>query len=447
MTQLTPTGLLVLVLAAPSVHASPQDDDTLDQEELEAITEEIRLEIEGIRDQEFRRPVEVAVADEKTLLEYMRARMAKETTPEELAADQTVAKLLGQIPAEMDLLAEFEALIESQVGGFYDPDEEAFYVMERFGGDMARIILAHELTHALDDQLYDLDGVLDELSENGDAGFAFLAVVEGSGLAVMNAWIMRHLAELDLQDLLEAGSMGAEAMEDAPPLLWKPLIAPYVRGVAFLNRTSNVLMGSQAMPKLDDFEAAFAAPPLSSEQILHPEKYWNPDQRDDPVRVSFKLESIAGGWEVLREDTLGELGWGLVVEPPEKRVGLKGQLAPLLAKYTFDASEGWGGDRFVLLGRGDARVLHCETTWDTEADAEEFRAALEVLRAHLEASAAATAAHLGLEGSGVLLLAGAAGQDVALRVWMGVSAAVAGSALAGIEARIASRVPDHREPR
>ena len=176
-------------------------------------------------------------------------------------------------------------------------------------------------------------------------------------------------------------------------------------------------------------------------------KYWNPDQRDDPVRVSFKLESIAGGWEVLREDTLGELGWGLVVEPPEKRVGLKGQLAPLLAKYTFDASEGWGGDRFVLLGRGDARVLHCETTWDTVADAVEFRAELGVLRAHLEAAAAATAAHRGLEGSGVLILAGEAGRDVVLRVWMGASADAASSALEGVETRIASRVPDDPKPR
>jgi len=409
--------LLLLCATAPFVLGGQEDDDGIDQDELEAMTDEIRLEVEDLRDAKFARPVAVAVTDREHFLEYARARMAKSTTPEELAADETVAKLLGLIPADMDLVAAFEELLQAQVGGFYDPEEEAFYLMSRFGGGLARVILAHELTHALDDQLYDLDGTLEGLEGNADAEFAYHAVVEGSGTAVMNAWTLDHLGEIDLKEMLEFDEMSSKGMEGTPPFLWKPLLGSYVRGNAFLNRSDkNVVVGAK-MPKLGDFHAAFTAPPSSSEQILHPEKYWDPEQRDDPIPVGFDLESLPAGWEILGEDTHGEIGLGLVVEPPEDRGWKKGPLGPMTMKFTFDSTEGWGGDRYLLLGRGAARVVFCATAWDTAADAEEFLAAIQELIPHLERAATALDGEAGRGGAWART--GTGEREVVLCAWTG----------------------------
>ena len=171
----------------------------------------------------------------------------------------------------------------------------------------------------------------------------------------MNRWTIEHLSQLDPAELLASGSMGMEALEEAPPCLWKPLLAVYLRGAAFLNRTDSVMKGSTGMPALEDFHAAFVDPPRSSEQILHPEKYWNEAERDDPVQV--RLEGVPEGWTVQVQNTLGELGLAFVTEPLEKRKGLKGQWGAMSAKFTNEAAAGWGGDRFVVLTRGEDRAV------------------------------------------------------------------------------------------
>jgi len=408
--------LSVLLALACSL---PQDDDLVTQEELEQMTAEIQSEVAELRKQEFKRPVAVAVASKAELVEYMTRRMERDSTPAEIAAEETIAKLLGMIPPEMDYLETQVDLLKDQVGGFYDPDTEGFYLMESFGGDLAKVILAHELTHALDDQLYDIDGTLAGMQDNGDAQLAYHAVVEGSGTGVMNAWTLRNMFKLDAKELAAAGEMGADQLEQAPPYLWKPMIGVYMKGAAFLNRTPSIMLGQVNFPELEDFETAFTEPPLSTEQILHPEKYWDKDQRDDPIAMVFEAASaLPTGWEKLTEDTFGELGWGLAVEPLEKRKGMEGQLAILTTQFTYEASEGWGGDRYALLGNGDARVLVCETVWDTPDDAQEFYAALhDELGDHLLQAVIATSRARGLEGAGRTITRGPRG--VVYLAWIG----------------------------
>jgi len=428
--------VLPLLLALLSAPALPQDevvsqqplgqDEIVSQETLEAWTAEILVEIEELREAKFPRPVSVSVADGKKFMEYMQERMDKSTTPERLAAEETTAKLLGLLPADMDYLATMNEFLESQVGGFYDPETEGFFLMEQFGGVLARTILAHELTHALDDQLYDIDGTLEEISEsrqNSDAELAYQAVVEGSGTAIMNAWTMGKVRskELSLADMSSAGDLGMEELSKAEPYMWKPLLGVYLRGAAFLNRTTSVMEGQIKTPSMKDIDVAFRTPPASSEQILHPEKYWDSDQRDDPVLVSFDTSSLPAGWDILHEDTLGEFLIGLLVEPLDDRGGMQGQMAMLGTKYTYPASEGWGGDRYVLLANGDARALLVETVWDSADDADEFQAEIGKLKPYLDTAVAGTATARGLEGGGFAV--GRVGdRRVWLRSWIGVDA-------------------------
>jgi hypothetical protein len=362
-----------LPIVRPNQDAPAAAAKTWTQEGLERVSGEIQADIETLRGMKFTRPVKVKVTDKKGFLDYARKREEKTETPERLARDETIAKMLGLIPADMDLRAATEKLLESQVGGFYDPGSDTFYLMDSFGGDLARIILAHELTHALDDQSYGLDTTLEKLHEQTDAEFAFRAVVEGSGTAAMNQWTVQHLKNLDTKALLESQDIDMKGLEDAPPFIWKPLIATYMRGEGFLVRVPGMNIAMKAA-KTEDIRQAFEHPPCSSEQILHPEKYWDSAKLDPPRKVEFDVSKLPEGWKVLGEDTLGELYLALVTSPPQKRKGLdvKNPLALLNTDYTNKAAEGWGGDGALLLGQGDARVLWLVTAWDTPEDAQEF---------------------------------------------------------------------------
>ncbi len=365
--------------AVPYFPARAAADDPWTQVQLEAVSEEIRVDIENMRGMKFKRPVQVKVTDKAGFIDYMKQRQELTQSPERLMRDETVAKMLGLIPHAMDLMSTVEEFLKDQVGGFYDPSSDTFFLMDSFTGDLAKIILAHELTHALDDQMFDIDGTLKRMNEETDAEFAFQAVVEGSGTAAMNQWTVAHLKDLDRDALLGAQDLGTAGLADAPPYLWKPLIAAYLRGEGFLTR-SRAMNISMKAAKVDDIRRAFEHPPRSSEQILHPEKYWG-DDRDDPRPVRFEAAARPKDWEVLGEDTLGEIVLALLTTPLEKRTGLdvKNPLSILGVTYTNPAAEGWGGDRLLLLGKGKDRWLELVTVWDSTDDAKQFRDAVSPL--------------------------------------------------------------------
>jgi hypothetical protein len=425
---------LLLVLTSPVTFAQEEPDrtDSIAQEELEAFTTEILAEIEALRGKRFLRKVSVSVADKEEFLRYAVERLNKSSTPEEIASEETIAKMMGLIPVEMNLLDTYLELVESQVGGFYDPESESFCLMESFTGPLAKVILAHELTHALDDQLYDIDGTDERFADNADRQLAFHGVVEGSGTAVMNTWAVNHMSEFRGVDLSAATTIAGA--EDTPPFLWRPLMAVYLRGSMFLNRTTSMFKGMQ-MPEHGDFHLSFTEPPRSTEQLLHPEKYWNPKTIDEPIDIRFDVEGLQEGWEVIQEDTLGELTLACFVEEPDDRGGMPtNQLAMMSMKYTFAASKGWGGDRYLLLGRGDARILVFETRWDTADDAREFDAALEDLDSHLRKAVGGMRAEPSL--SGVERVFDRSGNAVTFYSWFGVEREEVGRILASIRTRI-----------
>lgn len=364
---ITTSLLLPLLLAAQDAQApAAAAPAKWSQAELEALSAAIGADIEAQRGLKFQRPVAVKLTDKKGFFDYAMARMEKTQTKERVVRDESIAKLLGLVPSTLDLEKAMLAILEEQVGGFYDPSSDTFFLMETFTGGVAKVILAHELTHALDDQHYDIDGTLAKLGGESDAELAFQAVVEGSGTAAMNTWFASHAKEVSMNDLAKAQGMGADALKDAPPYLWKPLIAVYLQGAGFL------AVAGKKQPEA--VAVSFKTPPRSMEQILHPEKYWKEAKRDEPVRVRFDLSSVPAGWTVLGEDTLGEMMIGLVTTPRKDRKGLdpSNMLAILGLKYTTVESRGWGGDRALLLARGDDRMLYFASVWDSPKDAREF---------------------------------------------------------------------------
>ena len=397
------------------------------QAELEAVTREIQAEVEELRGESFERPVDVKVTGREGFIAHAKERMEKLTSPPELAAEEDMAKLLGLVPPTMDLWGVTFEVLEDQVGGFYDPGSDTFYLMESFTGAVAKIILAHELTHALDDQLYDIDGTLSKVLANRDAAAAYQAVVEGSGTAMMTKWMLKFGGQLTPEEASKAASMGTESLGVAPAYVWKPLLASYTTGNTFLDR------GYRIQKKLgrsfsDVTRMAFVDPPRSTEQVLHPKKYWDEEERDEPDDVAIEGE-LPEGWEELERTTLGELVLALVTDDSGP-VDFTNPLAVAFIKYTNEAAEGWGGDEAVLCGQEDARLLHVATTWDTPTDAEEFRAAL-------EAREAAWSRDVEALGGGVELLAADPERPLLVRfsAWSGCDAATAEAAARTLRVR------------
>jgi hypothetical protein len=285
-------------------------------------------------------------------------------------------------------------LATSQAAAYYDPDRSAFFVLL---GDMPIEMLApvyaHELYHGLQDQYWDLDAyVLDGLEGglNDDELLARQAVVEGEATYVMTLWMMRKLtgeiptgfaldlavqvqAQLDSAALRQLAVSGAvsgarsedidasiAAMEEIPQFMMETLLGAYLKGMGFVHQV--VKQG------WDRAETLYTDPPRSTEQILHPEKWLL--ERDDPVAIDFpapERSEALEGWTLLDSNVLGEFQLRIAFNEFE------------MSDRSTAAAAGWDGDRFAVLEREDELLLLLSTTWDSEAEAEEFAQAYEEL--------------------------------------------------------------------
>ena len=364
-----------LVLAAAFVALLPAARAITPEEAKQAVSG-VLPELESIRGIKFAHPLPVTVIDDAKARAYALARFHRMTPDAKIRADETAYRLLGLVPPGIDVVKTLLDVLEEQAGGFYDPQTKSFYLLNDMPEAMAPMLTAHEMTHALEDQRYDIDGRIDKLGDDDDAAFALSSVAEGSATLASAVYLARAAESGKIKDPSAAGD--AEKVPTArlnamPPVLRRQLLGPYVLGMAFLLR-GNIASLANGFPKAD-VDAVWDKPPRSSEQILHPEKYWDASKRDDPVRVTIADAGAVLGKKWMRAGSgiLGELTiGGLVgVDAPGP-----GDLSAPASAWTNAAATGWGGDRYELWTRGKSAVALLATEWDTEGDAMEFERAL-----------------------------------------------------------------------
>ena len=398
--------IAVFALAAAVAAATPAKP--LTQAEAEAAVAEVLPEVVSIRGLAFKRPVPVRVVDDAGARVHVLARFHKTTPEAKIRADQRAYQILGLIPPGTDVVKTLLDVLEEQAGGFYDPPTKSFYLLDDMPRAMTQGLTAHEMTHALEDQYYDIDGRLAMIEDDDDASFALSAVAEGSASLVMTATMRKAakdgtLKQEDLNAMQESEAGQAKKLDAMPGVLRKELLGPYILGALFLSRGDAAAM-AQAYPKAD-VDAAWAALPRSSEQILHPEKYWDPARRDDPkpVHVPDPAGALGPGWKRAGSGILGELTIGGLVRAPAP--GAQDQEAMVSADaWTNAAAAGWGGDRWELWTKGRSAVVLLDTVWDSPGDAAEFAAALPKGEPGL---------HAKLSGTTVAIVAGDAGRATA----------------------------------
>lgn len=365
------------VLVALSILGAASD--VLTRDEAVDLATSIAPIVEDIRGLKFKHPVPVEVVDDAAARGHFEDRLHRHWPEEQRRADQVVYEALGLLPKNSDMEKEVYDVLEEQAGGYYDPDRDTFFVL----GDMPRaaapIIVAHELTHALDDQAFGIDAMMAKALDDDDRGAALDALVEGSGTLVMTVFLRRQLdsGALDPAGLTafqnsEAGK--AVRLKASPRFVQEALIAPYILGMAFLLRGETIRYHTGGINPAD-IDHAFHDPPQSTEQILHPQKYWDPALRDAPRAVSFAdLSDVLGtGFRQEAQGTLGELTLALLTgaDPGDPTSPDRA-----LERWTNAAASGWGGDRWHLYRDGPASLVVAATVWDSERDAREFEAAL-----------------------------------------------------------------------
>lgn len=292
--------------------------------------------------------------------------------PERVTAEEDLLKRLGLLDQHADLEELVLELYGSQVAAFYDTRTRRFTVIQRdesaeFGPADA-IVVAHEYVHALQDQHFDLEGTAVVDPAEGDRALGTLGLIEGDAVTVMLDWALANLTFEELLGIQEAVTPAdQELLESVPPVLRRQLEFPYIDGLAFVT----ALRSGGGYEAVD---AAFGDRPISTEQIMHPEKYL---EREDPIVVELPdvAAALGEGWTASYEQTLGELLIGVLVADGESAPGpaVPGLLPAL---PNAEAAAGWGGDRLVSLdGPDGAWAVVWQTAWDAELDAEEFSTA------------------------------------------------------------------------
>ncbi len=297
-------------------------------------------EITGLK---LRTPLKKSLRSREEIRAFVIKQMNEEKNPAERYADARTAEVFGLIPKGFDLDSFMVDVLTEQVEGLYDPKMREFYIADWSPAADQRMVMAHELTHALEDQHFQIEAWLKAARPNEDAELARDAVLEGSAMAAMIDYLMlgtgRSLKDLpDFDPSMLIGDLGSTpALQKAPPFLKDALIFPYLGG---LNFTAAVLKntGWAGLPAL------FDQPPVSTQQILHPALYRS---GKTPSSVSLpRLEKLFGNhWSKLDENALGEFGWKEV---------LKQFLGDDRGKTLAAA---WDGDRYAVFEHKETKKL------------------------------------------------------------------------------------------
>ena len=321
--------------AAPSVGTS--------NPEFLATADEVVKEMSQITGWRLKTPLKKSIRNREDIHAYILRQMDDEKDAKERYASARSAEAFGLIPKGFNLDNFLVDLLTEQIAGLYDPKAHEFYIADWIPADEQRMVMAHELTHALEDQHFDIEPWVHAARPNDDAEMARESVLEGSAMAAMLEYELKDKG-LKLKDLPEfdpsvfVGDLAeTPVLKKAPPFIKDSLMFPYFSGLTF---SMNVLK-SGGWPA---FSSVFARPPANTQQILHPDMYFA-NRAPTPLKVELPAAAPGENWVRLEENSLGELGWKEV---------LKQFLDEERAKKT---AAGWDGDEYASFEQKDSKRL------------------------------------------------------------------------------------------
>lgn len=323
----------------------------------EVTGERLQAEVAAAGGIPFRHDVPIAFMGHDELVAYLAEVVDAEYPPERAAADARLLQAFDLLEGGTDLRALRTRLLEENVVGFYDerPGRRQLFAVseEQAFTPMNQIVLVHELRHALQDQYEDLHGRLpDDVGDFDDRRMAWMALLEGDATLVMERFLLARLGGLGLAG---AGALGGGSASElplagltdipgAPPVIRDHLVMPYLVG-------RDLAQAIVAREGADGMRDAWRHPPGSTEQVLHPDKFFF----EEPPRVVIPRRTPGAG-RLLSQGVFGELLLRSLLEETGEAPG----------------AAGWGGDAWRLWDLGGGTALLWTSAWDTLADAIEF---------------------------------------------------------------------------
>lgn len=292
---------------------------------------------------------------------FLKDRVQEAAKPEDVRAEELTLKKFNFVPQDFNLAENTVDLLTEQAAAFYDYNKKKLFITETDSTDPQEPVLAHELGHALADQNYNLAKFVKKGNKNDDGSTARLAVMEGQATWLMSEYLARRNGQT-LKNSPELVEMMAKVSDSAggqypvfdkePLYLRATLVFPYTKGMLFQN----------AVTKRDgktSFGEIFSHPPVSTQQILHPSKYFSDEKPTDPklpeVKFSRTYKGLVGG-------VLGELEHRILIEQATDEARAN-EIAPHWRGSNFELVEDKAANRVVLL---------YAVQWDTEDAARQY---------------------------------------------------------------------------
>ena len=319
-------------------------------------------QVSKIRELTLKRKIRYQFATKKEILKYIEKKISTHYTPQKLLNEEIILKDLELIPSNFNYLKATYKLLEEQVAGIYAPELKKLYIAKWLDLSTQYIILVHEITHALQDQNFNLGQLLNS-SNFTDKQLAISSLVEGDAMAVTFKYALKELGfdftaiPYSLIDSLLNQfliSHPTDTIATVPRYLRDTLIFPYKYGLEFV-RQLYIKGGWKSINK------AFNKVPESTEEIIHIDKYLKRDFiRIDPNIFPKKFSSF----QKVYNDIFGEYN-----------------IYQYLLQYTNNeyisskGAEGWRGDLIVLYYMNkdpNTRILFHLIRWDTKKDKDEY---------------------------------------------------------------------------
>jgi hypothetical protein len=352
--------LILICLCAGSLTVTSQAQTggaaTAQNAAIISTTDAVLKETSELRELPILRPVKSGAQSRAEIERMVIKNLDTDSTPEEMHATEVLLHVFGLAPKEFAYRPFLIKLLTEQVAGYYDPKAQQFYLADWIELEGQKPVMAHELTHALQDQHFNLKRFEKWPKGDSDAELAAHSLIEGDATLAMTLYMGKHpLVALAFIKSLGNTEPASEQFKSAPRALRESLVFPYEAGSAWATQVYK-------RGGWDLVSKAFTKLPQSTEQIMHPEKYFD---YEAPLKIVVpELKTLLGpGWKRIDADVNGEWGCYLVLD-----------------EYLNDTSEakkaaaGWGGDQYVLYedATSKAAFLAEVTAWDTPEDAREF---------------------------------------------------------------------------
>lgn len=334
-------------------------------QELKKLADDLMVTVSKIRGLNFKHQITKKVTNQNEVRSIMLKELQNPENMAKLDGEGKMLIKLGLLPENFDYRKFLVDLYVEQIAGFYVPENKIIYIADWMSMDMQPSILSHELTHALQDQYFDLTKVLKPDYNRSDMNMAKTSVVEGEATMVMleymikdygfNIYELPNFSMVQFQDMMPySSSTEAKLLATAPAVISDTMTFPYLYGTDFIMSFVKKYGWKQVA-------SIYAAMPQSSEQIMHPEKYMSAG-KDCPVKIELNnIENALGsGWKKINTDVLGEYVYYILVRELSDR------------STATIASSGWGGDQIQCFQNGSSVMVIMMTVWDTDKDGKEF---------------------------------------------------------------------------